>query len=145
MKATIICLFWSILFMSHTYASEIKIAVKHSGINYNNEISTAVTGSFEKDRYIVRPNESTGRYLEVYDWNHEVWRSNFDLWNKQILVEDMQKIKFSVTPNDISNVYFEILDLKTSDKYKSATITIFSNREEINFLNTLNQNLKKSD
>ncbi len=145
MKMIILFLLAAMLTTPQTYASEIKIGIKKNVMNFDNEIFTSVAGEFETNRYVIRPIEERGVYIEVYDGNKNIWESNSSLWNEQVLIENMKKIKFRDKPDEMFRVYFELLDLKTSNKYVSTKIPIFSNKEEINFLNALNQNLKNSD
>lgn len=135
----------AILITPQTYASEIKIGIKKNVMSFDNEVFTNIEGDFETNRYVVRPIEKSGAYIGVYDENKNIWKSNASLWNEQVFVENMEKLKFHDKSDDMFEVYFELLDLKTSNKYVSAKIPIFSNKEEINFLNALNQNLKNSD
>ncbi len=140
----IICFVFTLFLLSDVgHASEVRIKLKDNTLNSTNEVFMSISGDFEHNRYLIRPVTTDGNHISAYDSVNRLWGHNNDLWTNQTLVENIQLLKFTNVANDEIQLQFELLDLETSTKYNTTKLTIYSNREKLNYLNALNQNLQK--
>ncbi len=143
MKTVISFFITLFLFSGVSHASEVRIKLKDHSLDNANEVYVSISGDFEHNRYLVRPKTNNDNLTSTYDSAAKLWKHNNELWNNQTLVENLQQLKFINVADDGIQLQFELLDIETSTKYTTTKITIYSNREKLNFLNALNQNLQK--